>query len=162
MALANLASLLLFSGVSSHVQYGRVVACDKLNAVGARIGPVSGVGMRGGETGKLNGRSSVEPDNLDRDNSRRMTGCARARGDLDTLCVDGDTGPEERETGGRSVGTAIAVAELGGSMPLLRDNGSVNGARFKLVSGPGKRASVKCADALKSSSVLRTHRSISE
>jgi hypothetical protein len=157
MALANLASRLPFSGVSSQVQYGRLVACDKLNAVGESTGPVSGVGTRGGETGKPNERSSVWPDNLGRDNSRRMTGCARASGDFDALCVEGNADPDVREIGGRSVGAlvaSVAVAELRGSMPLLRDNGSVKWVRFKLVSGKGRSASVKYADALKSSSVL--------
>ena len=98
MARANLASRELFSGVSSHVQYGRVVRCDKLNAVGATTGPVRGAGIYVGETGKANGRSSVEPDSLGRDSSLRMTGCARARGDR-----DGDTSPGARFIGGRSV-----------------------------------------------------------
>jgi hypothetical protein len=157
MALANLASRLPFSGVSSQVQYERLVACDKLNAVGESIGPVSGVGTRGGETGKPNERSSVRPDNLGRDNSRRMTGCARASGDLDALCVEGDTVPDVREIGGRSVGALVAnvvIAEPGSSMPLLRDIGPVKCVRFKLVSGKCSSASVKYADALKSSSVL--------
>jgi hypothetical protein len=59
-----------------------VVRCDKLNAVGATTGPVRGVGICVGEMGKANGRSSVAPDNLGRDSSLRMTGCARARGDV--------------------------------------------------------------------------------
>lgn len=162
MALANLASRLPFSGVSSQVQYGRVVACDKLNAVGVSTGPVTGVGTRGGETGKLKGRSSGETDNLGRDNSRRMTGCARASGDLDTLCVDGDTGPDEREIGGRSVTVlvaGVAVDEVSGSVVPLRD---VKRVHFKLASREGRSASVKYADALKSSSVLGMHGCISE
>ena len=85
MALANLASRVLFSGVSSQVQYERVVRCDKLKAVGASVDLASGVGTRGGETGNKTGRSSVEPDSLGRDSKRRMTGCARARGDFETL-----------------------------------------------------------------------------
>ena len=88
MARAIPASRELFSGVSSQVQYGRVVRCDKLNAVGATTGPERGVGICVGEMGKANGRSSVAPDNLGQDSSLRMTGCARARGDRDTLCVD--------------------------------------------------------------------------
>jgi len=122
MARANLASLALFSGFSSQVQYGRVVRCDKLNAVGTSTGPVIGVGRCGGETGKEMGRSSMAPDNLGRDNSLRMTGCARARGDFDTLCVDGDTGPDARVIGGRSVGVLVVGADgakTGDSMLLL-------------------------------------------
>ena len=125
IARANLASRELFSGVSSQVQYGRVVRCDKLNAVGANTGPVLGVGTFrvGDETGKEKSRSSVAPDNLGRDSSLRMTG-ARARGDRDTLCVDGDTSPGERAIGGRSVGVlvkgvVVSKALVGGSMLLL-------------------------------------------
>jgi hypothetical protein len=116
MARANLASRELFSGVSSQVQYGRVVRCDKLNAVGATTGPERGVGICVGEMGKANGRSSVAPDNLGRDSSLRMTGCARARGDRDTLCVDGDTSPGARFIGGRSVD--VLVAGVGASRTL--------------------------------------------
>ena len=95
--------------------------CDKLNAVGATTGPVRGVGICVGETGKANGRSSVAPDNLGRDSSLRMTGCARARGDRDTLCVDGDTSPGARFIGGRSVdvldaGVDVSRTLVGGSM----------------------------------------------
>jgi hypothetical protein len=39
----------------------------------------------------------------------QMTGCARARGDRDTLCVDGDTSPGARLIGGRSVDVLIAA-----------------------------------------------------
>jgi hypothetical protein len=49
MARANLASRALFSGVSSQVQYGRVVPCDKLNAVGVSAGPVPGEGTSWGD-----------------------------------------------------------------------------------------------------------------
>jgi hypothetical protein len=157
MARANLASRALFSGFSSHVQYGRVVRCDKLNAVGARAGPVAGVGRWGGESGKM-GRSSVTPDNLGRDNSLRMTGCARARGDLDTLGVDGDAGPDARLIGGRRVGVPVVCAgeaKTCGSMPpILWGNRFVKGERFELEFRAGRSASVKYADALKSSSVL--------
>lgn len=125
IARANLASRDLFSGVSSQVQYGRVVRCDKLNAVGAYTGPVLGVGTFrvGDETGKEKSRSSVVPDNLGRDSSRRMTG-ARARGDRGTLCVDGDTSPGESVIGGRSEGVlvkgvVVSKALVGGSMLLL-------------------------------------------
>lgn len=165
MARANLASRALFSGRSSQVQYGRVVRCDKLNAVGASAARVAGVGRCGGEpeTEKGVGRSSVTPDNLGRESSLRITGCARARGDLDTLCVDGDTGPDVRVIGGRRVG-ALAVkpdeAETGGSiLPPPCGNRAVMGERLKL---GGRSASVKYADALNSSSVLSTHRSVSE
>jgi hypothetical protein len=99
------------------------VRCDKLNAVGATTGPVRGVGASIciGETGKANGRSSVAPDNLGRDSSLRITGCARARGDRDTLCVDEDTGPGARFIGGRSVDVLVAGVDVsrtlaGGSM----------------------------------------------
>jgi hypothetical protein len=124
MARANLASRELFSGVSSQVQYGRVVRCDKLNAVGATTGPVPGVGICVGETGKASGRSSLVPDNLGRDSSLRMTGCARASGERDTLCVDGDASPGARFIGGRSVdvlvaGLDVSRTQAGGSMLLL-------------------------------------------
>ena len=132
--------------------------CDRLNAVGTRTGPVTGVGRRGGETGKEMGRSSVKPDNLGRDNSLRMTGCARARGDLDTLCAEGDTGPDARVIGGRRVGVPIVgagEAEARGSVLLIVwGNRPVKGKGFKLVFNAGRSASVKYADALKSSSVL--------
>ena len=161
MARANLASRELFSGVSSQVQYGRVVRCDKLNAVGANTGPVLGVGTIrvGDKTGKEKGRSSMAPDNLGRDNSLRMTGCARARGDRDTLCEDGDTSPGARVIGGRSVdvlvkGVGVSRALVSGSIILLGDNRPLKCERFTLVSGEGRSASVKYADALKSSSVL--------
>src|SRR5260221_1799449 len=144
MARANLASRVLFSGRSSQVQYGRVVRCDKLNAVGASAGPVAGVGRCGGEpeTGTAVGRSSVTPDNLGRESSLRITGCARARGDLDTLCVDGDTGPDVRVIGGRRVG-ALAVrpdeAETGGSiLPPQCGNRPVTGERLKPMSRGGR------------------------
>jgi hypothetical protein len=91
-----------------------------------------------------------------------MTGCARASGDLDTLCVDGDTGPDEREIGGRSVTVlvaGVAVDEVSGSVVPLRD---VKRVHFKLASREGRSASVKYADALKSSSVLGMHGCISE
>ena len=161
MARANLASRELFSGVSSQVQYGRVVRCDKLNAVGANAGPVLGVGIFrvGDKTGKEKGRSSVTPDNFGRDSSLRMTGCARARGDRDTLCVDGDTSPGARVIGGRSVGVLVkgvdvSRALMGGSILLLGEKRPLKCERLKFVSGEGRSASVKYADALKSSSVL--------
>jgi hypothetical protein len=147
MARANLASRVRFSGFSSHVQYGRFVRCDRLNAVGTRVGPVTGVGRRGGETGKVMGRSSVKPANLGRDNSLRMTGCARARGDLDTLCVDGDTGPDARVIGGRRVGVPIVgagEAKAGDSvLPILWGNRPVKGKGFELMFSAGRSASVK-------------------
>ena len=144
MALANLASRVLFSGVSSQVQYERVVRCDKLKAVGASIGPVSGVGTRGGETGNEKGRSS-EPDSLGRDSKRRMTGCARARGDFEILWVEGDFGPDVRDMGGRSVVLVVVVAAdgIGGSVLLLREKRLAKGVRFEVVSGKDRRASVK-------------------
>jgi len=100
------------------------VRCDKLNAIGATTGPARGVGICMGETGKANGRSSVAPDNLGRDSSLRMTGCARARGDRDTDCVDGDTGPGARFIGGRSVDVLVVGVDVsrtlaGGSKLLL-------------------------------------------
>ena len=160
MARANLASRALFSGRSSQVQYGRAVWCDKLNAVGASAGPVARVGRCGGEleTGTVGGRSSVTPDNLGRESNLRITGCARARGDLDTLCVDGDTGPDVRVIGGRRVG-ALDVrpdeAGTGGSiLPPQCGNRPVTGERLKLMSTGGSSASVKYVDALNSSSVL--------
>lgn len=124
MARANLASRELFSGVSSQVQYGRVVRCDKLNAVGATTGLVPGVDICVGETGKENGRSSVAPDNLGRDSSLRMTGCARARGDRETFCVEGvgearrveDTSPGARFIGGRSVDVLVAGVDVSGTL----------------------------------------------
>ena len=160
MARANLASRALFLGRSSQVQYGRAVRCDKLNAVGASAGPVAGEGRCGGEpeTGTAVGRSSVTPDNLGRESSLRITGCARARGDLDTLCVDGDTDPDLRVIGGRRVGALAArpdEAETGGSiLPPPCGNRAVTGERLKLMSRGGMSASVKYADALNSSSVL--------
>jgi hypothetical protein len=86
-----------------------------------------------------------------------MTGCARARGDLETFCVDGATGPDARVIGGRSVcvlDAAVDTAKTGGSMLLLRDDGPVKKEPFRFVSKEGRSASVKYADALKSSSVL--------
>ena len=81
--------------------------CDKLNAVGANTGTEPEVGIFWGETGKEKRRSSGAPDNLGRDSSLRMTGCARERGDRDTLCVDGDTSPGARVIGGRSVDVLV-------------------------------------------------------
>ena len=145
MALANLASRVLFSGVSSQVQNEREVRCDKLKAVGASKDLVSGVGTRGGETGNKKGRSSVEPDSLGRDSKRRMTGCARARGDFETIWVDGDFGPDVRDMGGRSVVLVVGVVadEMGGSVLLLREKRPAKGGRFEVASGNDKRASVK-------------------
>ena len=119
--------------------------CDKLKAVGASVGPGSGVGTRGGETGKKKGRSSVDPDSLGRDSKRRMTGCARARGDLETLWVEGDFGPDVRDIGGRSVVLVVGVAAdgIGGSVVLLREKRPAKGGRFEVVSGDDKRESVK-------------------
>lgn len=76
-----------------------------MNAVGANTGPDPEVGIFWGETGKEKRRSSVVPDNLGRDSSLRMTGCARERGDRDTL--DGDTSPGARVIGGRSVDVLV-------------------------------------------------------
>jgi hypothetical protein len=145
MALANLASRVLFSGVSSQVQYERVVRCDKLKAVGASIDLASGVGTRGGETGNKEGRSSLEPDSLGRDSKRRMTGCARARGDFETLWAEGDFGPDVREMGERSVVLVVGavVDGMGGSVLLLRAKRPAKGGRFEFASGNDKRASVK-------------------
>jgi len=140
------------------------VRCDKLNAVGASAGPVAGLGRCGGEpgTGTAVGRSSVTPYNLGRESSLRITGCARARGDLDTPCVDGDTGPDVRVIGGRRVG-APDEAETGGSiLPPQCGNRPGTGERLKLMSRGGRSASVKYVDALNSSSVLYTHGSVSE
>lgn len=134
--------------------------CDKLNAVGPSAGTVVWVGRYGGEpeTETGVGRSSVTPDNLGRESSLRITGCARARGDLDTLCVDGDTGPDVRVIGGRRVG-ALAVrpdeAGIGGSiLPPPCGNRHVTGGRLRPMSRGGRSVSVKYADALNNSSVL--------
>ena len=164
MALANLASRVLFSGVSSQVQYERAVRCDRLKAVGASIGPVSSVGTPGGDTGNEKRRSSVEPDNLGRDSKRRMTGCARARGDFETPWVEGDLGPDVRDMGGRSVVLVVGVVMdgMGGSVLLLREKRPAKGVRFDVVSGKDRRASVKYAEALKSSSVLWMQGCVSE
>jgi hypothetical protein len=49
---------------------------------------------------------------------------------------------------------AVDTAKTGGSMLLLRDDGPVKKEPFRFVSKEGRSASVKYADALKSSSVL--------
>ena len=96
MALANLASRVLFWDVPSEVPFERAVRCDKSNAVGASIGQV-----------------------WERPGRHRK----RKEGYFETRWVEGDFVPDVRDMWGRSVVLVMGVVMdgMGGSVLLLRE-----------------------------------------